>query len=147
MDEHLKVIDQIHLQSAALMEELSQSENKRALNLGEIVFNNVAKLADFEETYMKLNHLLYSLCLSNQRRGEAVIDLISRLKLQDAKIEEYERELLPERLRERALLELDNARQLNEQVANGRRSREVSKKFTLQKQDSKIDEQENEDDQ
>jgi len=91
MNGHLRVLDELHLSTSSLMEEIKIVDDKKLITLGEIVLNSVAKLKEFESSYVKSNSLLYSLCLSNKKRGDAILQLVPRLKALEGKLAEYEK--------------------------------------------------------
>lgn len=91
---YLKVIDELQLNVASLMDEVRSFSEKRLLNVAENVFNSTIKLKSFEETYSKTNTLLFSLCYSNKRRGDALVELIGRLKFLESKIGTLEEQLI-----------------------------------------------------
>ena len=94
MNGYLEVIDDLHLSCAAMVEELKHTENARMQTYGDIIFQSVIKLKDFEETYMKTNSLIYALCYSNKKRGDTVLDLIQKLRSHEEKEERLEEDMM-----------------------------------------------------
>lgn len=99
MNNYLKIVDEIHLACSSLQEEMIFVENnKRIKPISDRLFENVSKLKDFEDSYTKTNRLIYALSLSNKKRGDTLLQFVERLKFQEKKIEQYEKELGPLRI-------------------------------------------------
>lgn len=97
MNGYLTILDELQLSVSGFVEEVNKTDNKRLIHVGEIVFSNFSKLKGIEESYSKLNSLLYSISLASHRRGETLLELIPRLKHFEQKSIEYEQRLFPDR--------------------------------------------------
>ena len=93
MNSYLQTIDDLQISCAGLTEELKAVDNPRLQTFGEVLFQSVLKLKDFEENYMKTNSLLHALCLSNKKRGDTLLDMVQKLRTYENKIETLEEQL------------------------------------------------------
>lgn len=94
MNGYLQALDDLQLSCAGATEELKAVDNPRLQTFGEVLFQAVAKLRDFEENYAKTNSLLHALCLSNKKRGDALLEMLQKLRAAEDRVEALE-ELLP----------------------------------------------------
>ncbi len=93
MNGYLQALDDLQLSCAGLTEELKSVQNPRLQTFGEVLFQSVLKLKDFEENYTKTNSLLHALCLSNKKRGDTLLEMVQKLRTQEDRIEQLEEHL------------------------------------------------------
>ena len=130
MNSYLQSIDDLQISCAGLTEELKAVDNPRLQTFGEVLFQSVLKLKDFEENYMKTNSLLHALCLSNKKRGDTLLDMVQKLRTYENKIETLEEQLPNEKKRlarlgtqkERSLDRHKTFNDLDDRSADGRAS-------------------------